>query len=478
MPPEAYGVAGDVRAAEDGRVAGETTDVVVAGGGPAGLAASLALARAGVDVTLVERDSVERRDSPEAAFTDPRDGIAHFLSPHAFLPRGVRERRTRLPDVYDTLLAVGANPVRIGREDEELVLLGVRRPVIEWALREAVLREPRVRVIQSRVHGIAVSGGTTGLSTDAGELRAELVVDAMGRTSRVRRWLHDDGIVVDEESSEVGIIYYSRYFRLRPGCTLPPAAHPFGPRGNLGFALYATFPGDNGTFAVALMVPAWDTELKAVKDEAPHEAFCSAMPELRDWVDPDLSEPITGVIPMGALRTTWRAYERARPPGLVAVADAFCHTDPSFALGLSFSLVHAFALADAVCAGDLDAFWEGTVPQARERFELARDVAAARLSELRGEEPHPSKRARLFASLNAHALRDPEVFRATFRLVGFLDTVSSVEDREDVLGRLGPIEQPAPPVTRNELVQVLRTKSMDTGTPSSVNRSRSSFSTQ
>lgn len=475
MTPEPYGLAAQTTAAEDAGVAAATTDVVIAGGGPAGLAAALALGRAGVDVTLVERDPVEHRDTPEEAFAAPRDGIAHALSPHAFLPRGVRELRTHLPDVYEALIAAGANPVEISPGDADLCLLGVRRPVIEWALREAVLREPRVGILRSRVHGIVVNGAVSGLATDAGEVHADLVVDAMGRTSRMLRWLLDAGIRVDEESSEVGIVYYSRYFRLRPGRTLPPASHPFGPRGDLGFASYATFPGDNRTFAVAVMVPTGDAALKAVQREPEHEAFCGAMPELRDWVDPETAEPITGIVPMGALRTTWRAYERARPRGLVAVADAFCHTDPSFALGLSLSLVHGIALAEVV-RGELsaDAFWDRASGEIRERFELARDVSAARIARMRGEEPQPTERAKLFASLVACARYDDETFHKTFRVIGFLDSLASVEAETGFRDRLDQLydnvlaERPPPPLTRDELVQLLRTKSIETGTPSSA----------
>ena len=77
----------------------------------------------------------------------------------------------------------------------------------------------------------------------------------MGRTSRARRWLADAGIAVAEESHEVGIVYYSRYYQLHPEATFPESAHPYGPRLDLRYAQCATFLGDKGTFAIALMVP-------------------------------------------------------------------------------------------------------------------------------------------------------------------------------------------------------------------------------
>src|SRR5258708_18636576 len=98
-----------------------------------------------------------------------RHGIKHFLQPHAFLPRGRLELRAAFPDVFNALLSAGAwdldlrpkirGPLRA--EDGDLFYLAVRRPLIEWGLRQAVLAEPNIRVI-SGVHasGYEVESGT------------------------------------------------------------------------------------------------------------------------------------------------------------------------------------------------------------------------------------------------------------------------------------------------------------------------------
>jgi 2-polyprenyl-6-methoxyphenol hydroxylase-like FAD-dependent oxidoreductase len=442
----------------------EEPDVVVAGGGPAGLAAALALARAGARVTLVERDPLEG-GSAASAFSAPRAGIAHYNAPHAFIARGAKVLRERAPDVYEALLENGAFELGIAAkladaqpDDAELILLCARRPLIEWALREAVLREPLVRTHMARVDGLLVENGRVAGVTANGPLRAGLVVDALGRTSRSRHWLADAGVDIPEESHEVGIVYYSRYYRLRDGHDLPECAHPYGPRGELGYASYGTFVGDSRTFAIALMIPAWDAELKtAVRHPDRFDTTCRLLPDVREWVDPAVSEPIEDVVSMGALRTTWRAYERAAPDGLVPVADAFCHTDPTFALGLSFGLIHAFALADAWSQGEPEAYLPAAAPEARERFELARDMSTMRLERLRGETPEATPPVAAVGRMLACQALDPDVFRATFRFTGFLDPGSTSESDTRLQERIAELlptapAAPPPPLGRDELL--------------------------
>ena len=53
---------------------------VVAGGGVAGLAAALGLARAEHEVVVLERDLVDAGGSP---FEVERRGIPHYFQPHA-----------------------------------------------------------------------------------------------------------------------------------------------------------------------------------------------------------------------------------------------------------------------------------------------------------------------------------------------------------------------------------------------------------
>ena len=449
---------------------------VVAGGGVAGLAASLALARVGQNVIVLERDRVDADGSPRSAFDVGRRGIPHYFQPHAFLPRGRRLLLDWAPDVLDALMDAGADPqdvalkLRGPREpgDEDLVYLWVRRPVIEWALRRAAAAEPAVEIRAGvQVTGLLRSENgaprATGVALDEGDpVRGDLVVDALGRYRCPPGWPRAIG-----QPSDSGAIYYCRYFELARGVEHLDAPI-LNPRGDLGYLGFNTFRGDNRTFAVILLAPAADRELRVLRHEQAWQAACSAITPLDVMTSEDYARPITDVMPMGGLMNVDRTGDPA-VSGIVAVGDAFCHTDPAFAYGLSFSLAHAQALANATDeAPDVDAIAERyrahAGPEARERHALACATDSARSRRWSGEPLEISRRDRsypLFSFVGAltAAPHDDTVLRRTIRRIGLLDRTAvfdedhALHDRiEAILDRLmaRPPHSPGPP--REELL--------------------------
>jgi 2-polyprenyl-6-methoxyphenol hydroxylase-like FAD-dependent oxidoreductase len=441
----------------------------IAGGGVAGLAAGLAVARAGHQAVVVERDHVMAQDGPEDAFDVVRKGIPHFQQPHTFLPRGRQVLRSLAPDVVDTLLDVGAEEQDIAAKlsgerqpgDEDLVYLWVRRPVIEWALRRAAAAEPGVELLAGRhVTGLMPDHG--GLLLDNNDaIAADVVVDALGRYRCPPNWPR-----AKAEPSECGAIYYCRYFALADGAEHLAGPWLLNPRGDLGYMGFNTFRGDNRTFAVILLVPSADHELRALKDNQAWMAAARAITPLNQMTSPDHARPITDVMPMGGLANIDRTKG---VPGLVPVGDALCHTDPAFAYGLSFALVHAQALANAsarhTTPEDLtEAYLADVGPEARERHAAAVKTDAARTEAWSGAPVDVSRRDGCyplfaFGTALAAAPHDDHVLRRTVRRIGLLDRTEVFDDDSDLHDRIERIwagltrTRPGPP--RDELLHII-----------------------
>ncbi len=441
--------------------------IAVVGAGMAGLAAALCLARAGHMITLVERDAFELNENPESSFNWTRKGIAHFQQPHAFLPRGRRELMQLFPDVYKALLQAGASDFSLASkirgdaeaDDHEMVYLSVRRPVMEWAFRRAVLLEPGIEVRSStRVVDLLFKEGDVptvcGVATETGErILADLVVDAQGRTTSFLAKLAAAGTTLKTESSKTHIVYYSRYFQMRPGKEFPRGPWLTTPRGDLGYAGYSSFTGDNGTFALVLAVGSWDHDLRILQHDAAWDAVARSIPTLAALVDPEFALPLTPVLAMGELQNTLRHYVergRARVLGMIPVGDTVCHTDPTFALGLSFAFIHAGALKDAIAdegssPGSIAlAFWKRIYPETRERYDLAVDTDDARAQAWQGTRLdcfHAAGSYPLFAMVAAGlaASRDDEILRRTIRRIGFLDRVAVFDNDSSMHDRIEQI---------------------------------------
>jgi flavin-dependent dehydrogenase len=135
--------------------------------------------------------------------------------------------------------------------------------------------------------------------------------------------------------------------------------------------------------------------------------------------------------------------------GLVAVGDAFCHTDPAFAYGLSFALAHAEALGRAaVETDDVDELAERyraeVAPEARERYALACDTDDARTRRWNGEFLDIGRRDGCyplfaFAAALAAAPQDDVVLRRTIRRIGLLDRTAVFDQDEQLHERIETI---------------------------------------
>src|SRR6187397_2811955 len=84
-------------------------ELLVVGGGIAGLTTGMLLARDGHQVTLLERDAEPPPATVDELWSNwERPGVTQFRLPHYFQPRMTVELTNEIPDVLDTAVAMGA----------------------------------------------------------------------------------------------------------------------------------------------------------------------------------------------------------------------------------------------------------------------------------------------------------------------------------------------------------------------------------
>ena len=437
--------------------------VVVVGGGGAGCLASLMLARAGHDVTLVEKDHLKAHpDIESAAAAAFRASAPQIVQPHIVMARCRELLAQRLPDVYAGLLSAGVVEAPLTTQmpasladkssrpgDERLTQLLSRRSTIDWVLLQAAMDEQGITVRNGvKVCGLVAAPGhagappvVTGIRTDHGDVRAELVVDASGRRSALDEWLTEiTARKTSWQEAECGLAYYSRHYGLRTGSEVPssPLTRTVMALDELTVGIW---PGDNGTMQMGVVPLAADRRFRALKEPA---VFTSVLRLLRlyaEWLE--VLDPITGVYPMGGLRNTLRRLVVDGAPvatGLLAIGDSVCTTNPTLARGLSMAVTGAVGLVDVVekhaddAVAQAYAFDDLVTAHIAPFYEEQAIVDGVRLRALRHavygdplQDPPPLARDRVnYWQVRAAMPFDPVAFRGFWRIMGMVSVPAEV----------------------------------------------------
>ncbi|WP_375484186.1 FAD-dependent oxidoreductase [uncultured Mycobacterium sp.] len=311
----------------------EETTCAIAGGGPAGVVLGLLLARAGVDVTLLEKHGDFLRDF--------RGDTVHPTTLRLLDELGLWERFAALPysEVRYATVQSNGQPVTyvdFGRLRQPHPFVAM---VPQWdllnLLTEAAQTEPSFTLrMNTEVTGLLRQGNrVTGVRyrgpDGAGELRAELTVGCDGRWSAVRQAAGLTG-------REYPVNFDAWWFRVpHQG----PAQFSFLPRIGPAKAL-AVIPRQ-GYFQIAYIGPkSTDAQLRARGIEAFRREVADLVPEAADAVD-----TLKSMDDVKHLEVRVNRLSRWHTDGLLCIGDAAHAMSPLGGVGINLAVQDAVAAA-------------------------------------------------------------------------------------------------------------------------------------
>lgn len=311
-----------------------TTSCAIAGGGPAGMMLGLLLARAGVDVTVVEKHADFLRDFRGDTIHPSTLEVIHEL--------GLEEKFLKLPHTRAAKLSAEMGGRTITMAD--FSRLPVRNRFIafmpQWDfldfLSGEAARYPNFRLLMSaKVSDVLETGGRVRglcLETEDGPLtlRADLVVAADGRHSVVRE---KAGLKVMSFGVPSEVVWMK--LSKQPGDPAETMGHA-GPR--QGFVLI-----DRGDYWQCGFIVRRGTfeELQAGELEAFRDLVRQVSPlppermaEIQSWNDVSLLQ-----VRIDRLESWWK-------PGLLAIGDAAHAMSPIGGVGVNLAIQDAVAAAN------------------------------------------------------------------------------------------------------------------------------------
>jgi 2-polyprenyl-6-methoxyphenol hydroxylase-like FAD-dependent oxidoreductase len=332
---------------------------VVLGGSVAGLMAARVLSDHADEVIVIERDTTEG--------AAPRPGVPQGTQVHALLPAGQLQLERWFPGFTVEAVAAGApdpgrNDGKVYINDElrqvqdpppDLPILITTRPFLEERVRRRVHAIGNVRIVHGRAEGLLFTEhGVRGAAyvpegaAEPVEVEAGLVVDAMGRSSRLNDWLEEHGWPrAPMQRMPIKLNYASALFErdesVSDAWVVISQTIPDKDRvARIGGIL--TVEGDRW-----LMLIAGYDEDRPSRDAADYAQRCRKyFPSMYGDIA-ERGRMIGGVITYhqaDSRRRDFHTVERF-PAGLVAAGDAVASFNPVYGQGMTSAILHASCLS-------------------------------------------------------------------------------------------------------------------------------------